>query len=1381
MIFLQSTNMKNLLALTILISLCFHTQAELSKTVTVTQPGTLSTLLTADELSKVTELTLTGTIDQRDFLAIHDAMPALTKLDLRQITIAAYTYSDSWGVTNYEKGYIPYGAFWDKKKLTTVLLPDNLIGLGNYCFCNCTGLKDMVLPNSVITIGTEAFDNCSSLSSIKLSANLNVIQDYALTNCSTLTTIDLPKSLKKIGFSAFSNCTNLRCLTIPDSVTQLGGGAFFNCSNLKSITISASVSNLYHNTFKNCTLLDTIRLLSYEPIKTNTEYSYESQAQEDLNKQTCTILVPYRSAAIYRASKSWKDFLNIVENESGVLPAQDSLTYVSEMGATGTIDLTSNASWSIHSDKPWLKVYPNSGTGNARITYTLDANDTFQLRSGNLILVDVNQIAQKLFFTQLGMKRVIVNSSGNLTRQLNRTEKSTISNLKLTGTMDARDFKLIKDSMPVLDKLDLSEVGITGYVGNGGTTENYDFTYLKDEIPESAFYTNIGGKGKKIKTILLPKNLSGINRNAFMKCNLLSEIHLPKTVSKIGCQAFDGCTGLRKIEVGNPAPVGLSICWYDYGVFNGIDTSITTLSIPYRTKSAYLAANQWNKFTRIEESPNYLEIGATIDRVDDGHQNLLQHDIHSNVQWTCTSDSSWLKVVRSTGTGDEALTYQVDANTSLGPRSAVLRIRSAELDDALITIVQDGKGIQFNQQAGTLRTAISPTLKKKLTHLVVSGSMDARDFKIIRDSMPSLIKLNLSKASIKYYNGADGTLDEFYQTIYPANELPSRSFTYYNENSVLRTVILPDSLISINYCAFDCCVALEEVTFGNVVKTIGSSAFYKCRKLTKVILPPKLTTLGTNVFQYCTGLNEIYLPGSLTKLDANAFGGCTNLKTIQIYASNPGTISLGSTAFYQVPTSNCRLNVPTGCKEVYSTAAQWMSFNTITEGLPSIVRTESISKLSSASPIIKGYIQYFDPNLPTQSGIVVHMASRPTLGQSNRFNLANTVVGNFSLALSSLEKNKTYYARTFAVNSLDTCYGSEINFLCPNRINLTISPPVVVKNKMYDGTTSAAITKTGTLSGVQPEDVANVTVLASAKYNDAAPGSDKRITVSYLLTGNASDSYVAPEDTVISPAKISDFVTLLPLNEPEPGCEGNLMDLIGIIHTGTPTEYKLTFDASGISAGLKSIGYLPLQTIDSLCILPFALPESMPFGEYSGYLTMRNELMVESPRYAFSFTVNVSPKRIISKFNDVVLFDNWNHQFVGYQWYKDGSLILGATHQYYCDPEGLSGNYSVELTKPDGSIVRTCPKPFYQAEGLNAVIAPNPARVSQECHLRLDNTKDGAVCPTTIQVFDLSGNVVQKTTTDQSIATLRFSTTGTYFVHVQTPEKSVVFKMMVIQ
>ncbi|MBP2110953.1 YDG domain-containing protein [Paenibacillus silagei] len=84
-------------------------------------------------------------------------------------------------------------------------------------------------------------------------------------------------------------------------------------------------------------------------------------------------------------------------------------------------------------------------------------------------------------------------------------------------------------------------------------------------------------------------------------------------------------------------------------------------------------------------------------------------------------------------------------------------------------------------------------------------------------------------------------------------------------------------------------------------------------------------------------------------------------------------------------------------------------------------------------------------------------------------------------------------------------------------LQLDITAPVITESKTYDGNASVQITP-GTLTGVIPGD--DVTVSATATYNDAAVGSGKLITVVYTLSGEDAGNYFAPGNYMISTGAI---------------------------------------------------------------------------------------------------------------------------------------------------------------------------------------------------------------------------------------------------------------------
>ena len=142
-------------------------------------------------------------------------------------------------------------------------------------------------------------------------------------------------------------------------------------------------------------------------------------------------------------------------------------------------------------------------------------------------------------FTTLSSHALTVTTTaGQLAEKVSNVN---ITTLVVNGTLDARDFLFITNSLNELTSIDLSQATIVP-LNSGAALYGTVTTYPANEIPRTAFF------GKKLTTVKLPVNLESIAYAAFAGCNQLRTINLPSTLNYIGDYAFSGC-GLTSINL----------------------------------------------------------------------------------------------------------------------------------------------------------------------------------------------------------------------------------------------------------------------------------------------------------------------------------------------------------------------------------------------------------------------------------------------------------------------------------------------------------------------------------------------------------------------------------------------------------------------------------------------------------------------------------------------------------------------------------------------------------------------------------------------------------------------------------------------------------------
>ena len=211
--------------------------------------------------------------------------------------------------------YIGHQAF-KNCPIVNLNLPDEIEEIGSGTFENCQ-LVTLNLPSSLKTIGRSAFASNTKLMHLRYDVpyvegqrNGGYYYRYGIFHdCNLLEQIDFGPHVFRIPTSAFSYCKGLVKINMQEGLQSIGAEAFSNCKALREIEIPGSITDIEEEAFYLCSSLLTVRSIIKQPTELKRPFYSDTY-------NNGTLYVPTGTKEIYEQRWGWKEFKNIVEDES---------------------------------------------------------------------------------------------------------------------------------------------------------------------------------------------------------------------------------------------------------------------------------------------------------------------------------------------------------------------------------------------------------------------------------------------------------------------------------------------------------------------------------------------------------------------------------------------------------------------------------------------------------------------------------------------------------------------------------------------------------------------------------------------------------------------------------------------------------------------------------------------------------------------------------------------------------------------------------------------------------------------------------------------------------------------------------------------------------
>ncbi len=912
------------------------------------------------------------------------------------------------------------GAFAKCWLLETVTLPNQLQTIDRFAF-QSSGLTQITLPASVTVLGEGAFSLCGALTAVTVEAGNPVYRDmdgvvytlddltvhtypsgkagesYALQSATqivgpwafagavNLNWVELPEGLVQISEYGFAYCERLQYMYIPDAVLQIGRYAFahdwqltsvsfnetaklprlsygaFAYSGLMSFRVPANVSTMAQGVFEGCRNLGIVTFAADSKLESISAYMFDG-----CNNLYSIVFEPGSALTSIQAHG---------------LEGMANLSYID----FGDAKLTNIDNFAFRFCENLYELnLPETVTNIGRYAFYGCKN-----LSALTIPEAINHIGSYAFLGTNDME--VFFQSENLPAYLDENWDSDTKGY-YTGMTEVAENADYRYAI-----LSSGNIAILEYLG---TETVVDLT----KVDLGGNITIIGGsafENSAVTSVILPDTLAAIQAEAFAH-SALTSVKIPAGVTFIGREAF-AYTDIAVLTFGENAKLDVieqyAFEGTEYLTAVTLPASVTKLGTGVFLNSG-LQSVVFADGIQLAEIPQkaFAETKLTSVALPDS-VTLVNHDAFNNVQTLKSvtfGNNDGIRLMSNAFYHTGLTSLHIPANVTYIGEYCFVALSN------LTEFAVDENNPNYKAEDGLLLTKNGHKLiavpAGRTGSLTVPLCVEVIGFGAFEESKLSEILFH-EDANILTFG---------YRAFFRANNL--------------STIIVPKSVVSIDYYAFAYCENLREVNFveGNQLKGIYEGAFLGCGDLEQITLPDTIVEISDFAFYGCgkitklpmadtqnlrgiydyafaySGLNgEFILPENVLDIGNYAFMG-TKLERVTIPNTNRKDLVIGFGAFedcnsleeitlpFLGPT--CEDEDRTWLGYIFGAGSYWAHETYVPESLKTVTLFDGVTTLGEGAFAECSHLQTI--NLPHS---VTVLGSNAFFNVSARYSLTNTI------------------------------------------------------------------------------------------------------------------------------------------------------------------------------------------------------------------------------------------------------------------------------------------------------------------------------------------------------------------------------------------------------